>query len=140
MKLLAFISLLALSFSCSACEFNFADDPFVRNAVKARGRYPVSDQQCALLNKNGLALSVSGNATVLRGVSIAWAEVRLVDLKTQVTSTLSRSSINVNTGDASQDTANGLLYDAVSDAVRGLDFEVVVTEINTYRTKVKTPR
>lgn len=140
MKMLTFICLLALSSSCSACGFDFADETVVRNVMKERGGYPVSDQQCALLNKNGLALSVSGNATVLRGVSIAWAQVRLVDLKTQVTSTLSRSSTNVNTGDASQDTADGLLFDAVGNAIRGLDFEAVANEINRYRVNAKTPR
>lgn len=140
MKFFAFICLLALSSSCSACGFDLADEAVVRKVMKERGGYPVSDQQCALLNKNGLALSISGHATVLRGVSIAWAQVRLVDLKTQVTSTLSHSSTNVNTGDASQDTANGLLFDAVGSAIRGLDFEAVVNEINRYRVNVKTPR
>lgn len=77
---------------------------------------------------------------MLRGVSIGWAEVRLTDLKTHVTSTISQNATNVNTGDASQDTADGLLYDAVSNAVRGLDFEAVANEINLYRTKVKAPR
>lgn len=140
MKTLAFISLLIFSSSCSACRFDFADDPVVRNAIKVRGGYPISEQQCALLNKNGLALLVSGSATVLRGVSIGWAEVRLTDLKTHVTSTISHSATNVNVGDASQDTADGLLYDAVSNAVRGLDFEVVVNEINLYRSKAKASR
>lgn len=140
MKILAFISLIILSSSCSACRFDFSDDPVVRNAVKTRGGYPISEQQCALLNKNGLALLVSGSATVLRGVSIGWAEVRLTDLKTNVTSTISQKATNVNTGDASQDTADGLLYDAVSNAVRGMDFEVVVKEINLYRTKIKALR
>ena len=77
---------------------------------------------------------------MLRGVSIGWAEVRLTDLKTNVTSTISQKATNVNTGDASQDTADGLLYDAVSNAVRGMDFEVVVKEINLYRTKIKALR
>ena len=140
MKILAFISLIILSSSCSACRFDFSDDPVVRNAVKTRGGYPISEQQCALLNKNGLALLVSGSATVLRGVSIGWAEVRLTDLKTNVTSTISQKATNVNTGDASQDTADGLLYDSVSNAVRGMDFEVVVKEINLYRTKIKALR
>lgn len=139
MKILAFISLLSISFSCSACGFDFSDDLVVRNVVKAKGGYPITEQQCLLLNKNGLALFVSGRAVVLRGVSIGWAQVRLTDLKTHVTSTTSHSSTNVNTGDASQDTANNLLYDAVSDAIGGLDFEAVANEVNRYR-KVKTPR
>ncbi len=140
MKTLAFISLLVLSSPCLACRFDFADDPAVRDVIREKGGYPISEKQCLLLNKNGLALSVDGYASVLRGVSIGWAKVTLIDLKTHVTSTLWRGATNVNTGDPSQDTADGLLYEAVSSSIKGFDFEAAVNEINGYRVKAKPTR
>lgn len=140
MKNLTFIALLALSFSASACRFETADSNTVRDVVRPKGGYPITETQCLLLNKNGLALAVDGYASVLRGVSVAWARVTLVDLKTQVTSTLWRGSTQVNAADASQDTADGLLYDAVRNSINGLEFEAAIADVNASRAKAKTRR
>jgi hypothetical protein len=140
MKTLTFIALLTLSFSASACRFETADIDTVQNVVRPKGGYPINEQQCLLLSKNALALSVDGNATVLRGVSVAWAKVTVMDLKTHVTSTLWRGSTQVNAGDASQDTANGLLYEAIRNAINGFEFEAAIAEINGFRAKAKSTR
>jgi hypothetical protein len=140
MKNFAFILLITLSFSCSACRFQTEDDAEVRNVVKAGGGYQLSEKQCMLLNDNGLSLTVSGTAGVLRGVSIGWARITLTDFKTHVTSTLSHVSTNVNVGDASQDTANQLLYDSITKAIAEFNFEAAAKEINGFRAKAKAAR
>ncbi|MRX07178.1 hypothetical protein GJ697_04940 [Pseudoduganella sp. FT25W] len=140
MKTLTFITLLVLSFSASACRFETADGSIVREVVQSKGGYPITEKQCLLLNKSGLALSVEGAASVLRGVSVGWAKVSVIDLKTHVTSNIWRASTQVNASDASQDTADGLLYEAVRNSIGGFEFEAAIAEVNGFRAKAKSTR
>ncbi|MFS2135787.1 hypothetical protein [Duganella sp. Dugasp56] len=140
MKILAFITLLFISFSCAACEFETVDDAIVRSVVKPRGGYPISEQQCRLLSGNGLALSVAGAYGVMEGVSIGWAKITLMDFKTHATSTVYQVATNLNTRNASKDAAEKLLYDSITKALGEFDFEGAVVEINGYRTKMKPAR
>jgi hypothetical protein len=138
MKKFAFACALLVSTSAFGCSFDSSDSAHVRDVVKAHGGYPISDEQCAFLNKKGLALYVSGQSTVLKGVAVAWAEIAVRDLKTGVISDATRRSTYVNPAEPSQDFANDLLYKAITDAISGFEFEVGADEVGKYMGKVKS--
>jgi len=140
MKTFAFITLLLLSFSCAACKFETVDDAQVRSVVEPRGGYAITDQQCNILSKNGIALWVTGAYGVMEGVSIGWVKITLMDFKTHTASTLSHVGTNLNTRDASKDAAEKMLYDAITKALGEYDFDAAVADINKYRSKIKTGR
>jgi hypothetical protein len=137
MKTLAIASLLTFALPSFACNYLTIDTPEIRNVVKANGGYKITEDQCLFLNKYKLALRISGNATVLGGVSLAWSEVRLSDPEGGITSSNSQSSTHVNASVASQDFANKLLYKAVNEAIAGFDYETGAGEVDRFRGKSK---
>lgn len=132
------LSFLLVSSSASyACSFETSDTEQVREVVRTRGGYPVPDNVCNFLNQNGMALSVSADSTVLGGVSIAWVTVRLTKLQRGVVSVTSRQSTKVNTGTASQVTADDMLYEGLGEAVAAFDFVKAAKEVNNFLAKKK---
>lgn len=138
MKKFALACALLVSTSAFACGFKSSDSQLVRDVVKSHGGYPISDAQCAFLNKKDLALSVSGDATVLRGVAVAWVLVKLRDLKTGVVSDFSQYSTYVNASQPSQDFAQNLMYNALTDAISAFEFETAADQVEKYLGKNKS--
>lgn len=129
--------LLVVSSSSYACSFKTSDTEDIREIVKQRGGYPISDEVCNFLNQQGLALSVTANSTVLAGVSTAWVVINLTKLKTGVVSDTYRYSTKVNTSVASQDTANAMLYEGIKETVAAFDFVKAANEVKGYLAKRK---
>jgi hypothetical protein len=133
MKKIAALCLLLLSAPAMACTFKTMDSESMRSIVKERGGYPVSDEVCGFLNKNGLSLKVSGHATVLDGVSVSWVEVRL--WKNGVSSDQSRFDTTVNRNSASMVTAGDTLYKGLEKAVLQFDYKLAAAEVDGYLAK-----
>jgi hypothetical protein len=140
MKTLVFASLLTSTLPGFACSYITIDSPEIKSVVKANGGYKVTEEQCVFLNKHKLALRITGDATVLKGVSIAWSEVNLSDPDGGITSSNSQSSTQVNASVASQDFANKMLYQAVNEAIAGYDYETGAGEVDRFRGKSKQGR
>lgn len=134
-KRLLFVALLCLNASAFACEFSTNDSEKIRKIVKDNGGYPVSDKVCEILNKNGMSLQVSGNAAVLDGANVSYAQVRL--WKNGVVSDESAYSMKVNaSGRGSQDTANDQMIDALRAAIQELNYIKAINEVNVYTAKL----
>lgn len=133
--LFAALTLLIVLPAAQACTFSNRARDDVRSAINAAGGWPISDAQCAILNAKKLTLLVDARATVLDGVSLAWASVSLLDGANNITSDAGQSSTYVNAKKASMDVANGMLNDAVRDAIKDLDFAKAASEIEGYRAK-----
>lgn len=133
MKKIAALCLLLLSAPVMACSFKTMDTEKIRSIVRERGGYPVSDEICALLNKNGLSLKTSGHATVLDGVSVSWVEIRV--WKNGVSSDHSRQDTTVNRNSASMVTAEDSLYKAIEKAVVQFDYKLATAEVDAYLAK-----
>lgn len=69
----------------------------------------------------------------MNGVNVGWAIVALQDLKFNIISNKMGRSTQVNTGIASQNVADDILYDAITAAIKALDWKVAVNEVNQYR-------
>ncbi len=123
-------------FACGAqaCVVDNAMPDRLRSIVTENGGFPVSDEQCAILKRNHLAVAVEGDATVLGGVNIGWAVVRLQDFKSNIVSDKSASSTNINKEEGSQDTANVQFYKALSSAINELDWNAAAQDVARYRT------
>lgn len=119
--------------SAWSCQLVDSTTKNIRDVVNQHGGYPISDSQCNLMNQNNLAISVNGVGTVLNGVNVAWAVVSLQDQKTNISSDAVGRSTQVNTGVASQTVANDILYDALSSAIKHLDWEKAAREVVAYR-------
>lgn len=139
MKKFAFAALAllaALPAAQAGCNFTHQADDDIRAIVAAGGGWPVSDQKCAILNAKNLVLVVDNHATVLDGVSVAWVDVMLMDKNLNIRSNLYQVSTYVNAKRASMDVAKDMQYNAVKDAVNGLDFDKAAREIDGYRAKL----
>jgi hypothetical protein len=73
-------------------------------------------------------LDVEGEATVLNGVNVGWAVVRLVN-KNGVASNLSGNATSVNIDVASQNTADEQFYKALGNAIRSLKWQAAADQI-----------
>lgn len=133
MKKIAALCLLLLSAPVMACTFRTMDSENIRSIVRERGGYPVSDDVCGFLNKNGLSLKVSGHATVLDGVSVSWVEVRV--WKNGVSSDQSRYDTTVNRNSASMVTAGDNIYKGLEKAVSQFDYKLAASEVEGYLAK-----
>lgn len=116
------------SVASAACNFKTSDTEYTRNIIRQNGGYPISDAQCALLNKHKLRLQVTTDASVLAGASVAWASVRLLNENNRV-SDASGSSTYVNTQVTSSNKADELLYLAIRDAITSLDFDKAIGQV-----------
>jgi hypothetical protein len=126
--LLAGCVLLSLQSVANACNFKTSDSEYTRNVIRQNGGYPISDKSCALLNKHGLRLQVTTDASVLAGASVGWASVRVLNQDNKV-SNESGSSTYVNTQVASTNKADELLYLAIRDAIDSLDFNKAISQV-----------
>ncbi|WP_027793612.1 hypothetical protein [Paraburkholderia acidipaludis] len=105
----------------------------LRSIVAENGGFPVSDEQCSILQKNHLAISVDGAATVLGGVNIGWAAVHLQDSRSNIISDKTGSATNINKDEGSQDTANVQFYKSLVSAINALDWNAASQEVTRYR-------
>ncbi len=120
--------------SAHACIVNNSMTDRLRQIVVANGGFPVSDEQCAILKRNNLAISVDGSATVLAGVNIGWAVVHLQDVKSNIASDKVGTATNVDKSDmGSQDIADTQFYKALGAAISSLDWSVASQEVTKYR-------
>lgn len=119
----------------AGCTLNDQTSDDIRATVVAAGGWPINDAKCALLNAKKLSLSVSGQATVLDGISVGWVTVMLTDTALNIRSDQTQKSTYVNTKRASMDLAKEIQYDAIRDAINGLDFDKAAREVDAYRAK-----
>ena len=137
MKRILVAALLVLSIPSYACSFKTSDTPNIREVVRQRGGYPISDDFCNFLNQRGLALNVTGDSTVLNSVSVAWVTVSLTKLGTGVVSDTLRLSTKVNTKVASQNFADDMLYEGIKESVSAFEFMKAANEVKAYLDKRK---
>lgn len=134
--LFAVLTLLAvLPAAQAACTFSSQANGEVNAIIKAHGNWPVSDAQCAALNAKKLILVVNGQATVLDGVSVAWANVTVLDTALHIKADSVQWVTRVNAKQASMDVAEKMQYDSIADAVDGYDFTEAAKQIDVYRAK-----
>lgn len=133
--ILTVVVALASAGSGYACSLKSSDTATVRQVVKQRGGYPISDEFCNFLNKQGLSLNVNADSTVLAGVSIAWVNISLIHLDTGIVSNTFSSHTKVDAGRASQDVADDLLYAAIRQAASNFELLKAAGEIKRYRAK-----
>ena len=132
----AALTLLAVLPAAQAgCPMKDSTTADIRRVVNANGGWPISDAQCALLNEKKLLLAVTGDATVLDGVSVAWISVSLADSALNIHADAIGMSTQVNAKKASMDVAEKMQYAAIEAAVKALDFNKAVREIDAYRAK-----
>jgi len=109
----------APAFSCSLMD---STTEALRNIINQQGGYPVTDEQCAMLNAHHLRIHVDGDALVLDGVNVAWADVSVVNAD-HVIATKSGVSTRINRkAVASQTVADKLFVEALAQAVNSLDW------------------
>jgi len=133
-RLIPFVLFSLASALSHACPVDVSET--TTEIVKSHGGWQLSDEQCAFLARNHLYLNVESEATVLSGISIGWAVVKL-DNEHNITAEKSSSSTHVNSGVASQDTAEDLAYAAIGDAIKGLDFEASLEQIKKFKAEIK---
>ena len=102
----------------------------VRDIAAAHGGYPLSDAQCAVLNKHHLSLLIDGQGVVLNGVNVAWAVVRIANAK-MVVSDVSSGSAWVGNNVASQDNANDGFYRVLGEVISKLDWAKAVGQVSS---------
>lgn len=130
-------AVLALSGALSQakdCSIQDITSDDVRAIIRANGGYPISDAHCDMLNGNKLAIGVTGQSTVLNGVSMGWVVVTLRDPDNGIVSKqLARSTRIDTTSAAGQDVADKLLYAALKGAIETLDWGVAVNDVKQFR-------
>lgn len=132
----AVLTLLAvLPAAQAACHLKDITTENVRRVVNANGGWPIADAQCAILNEKKLALAVASNSTVLDGASVAWVSLALADAALNIRSDALGQSTRVNAKEASMDIAEEMQYAAIESAMKVLDFNKAVREIDAYRVK-----
>jgi len=115
-------------FSCSLQDIT--TEP-LRNIINQQGGYPVSDVQCAMLNAHRLRIRVEGDAVVLDGVNMGWADVSVMNAE-HVISTKSGVSTRINRKvTPSQTVANQLFYEALQHAVNSLDWNAATGQFSS---------
>jgi len=135
-KILCLIALFGtLTNSQAACSFQTSTTDGVKKVINEHGGWPISDEQCSILNNHNLALSVSGEATVLSNASIAWSVVHLIDRDRNMTSNASSINTIVNTKAASMNVASDLLFESITSSIKGLDFIKAMKEVENFRSK-----
>ncbi|AUT75507.1 hypothetical protein C2L64_44790 [Paraburkholderia hospita] len=118
----------APAFSCSLQDIT--TEP-LRNIINQQGGYPISDEQCAMLNAHYLRIHVDGDAVVLDGVNMAWADVSVMNAD-HVISTKSGVSTRINRkATPSQTVANQLFYEALQHAVNSLDWTAATGQFSS---------
>ncbi|MEX3937514.1 hypothetical protein AB4Y32_38270 [Paraburkholderia phymatum] len=118
----------APAFSCSLQDIT--TEP-LRNIINQQGGYPISDEQCAMLNAHHLRIHVDGDAVVLDGVNLAWADVSVMNAD-HVISTNSGISTRINRkATPSQTVANQLFYAALQHAVNSLDWNAATGQFSS---------
>jgi len=141
MKKLLAATLLSLSLGAAwSCPVMDSTTENVRDVVKSHGGYPISDAQCYLLKGKSLALSIFGVGTVLNGVNVAWATVTLQDLKSNINSDKAGVSTQVKTGPTSEKIADDILYEAITEALKSLDWDNAIKEVDHYRQEAVKPQ
>lgn len=113
-----------------ACNVPNSATDSLRQKIAAQGGFPISDAQCALLKQKHLELFVDGDATVLNGVNVGWAVVRLGNSQ-GVVSDRTGISTWVNTGLASQDNADTQFYSSLKGAVNSLDWKAAAEQVTS---------
>lgn len=132
------VTLLApMSSAQAACKFTDSSTDTIREVVKKNGGWPLSDANCAILLANKLALDVTGQASVLDGVSVGWASVKLVDINLNIGSDAVRMSTTVRTNAASQPVADTMMYQSIESALGTFDFAKAAKEVNDYRARAR---
>ncbi|MBN3761006.1 hypothetical protein [Burkholderia sp. Ac-20365] len=129
LKKIAFAA--AAAFSCGAvmaCEVPVSAPNNLVFIIQRHGGYQVSDAQCEMLQKRGLALDVDGDATVLSGINVAWASVHIMKVNGRTSGTSGISTM-VDTHPGSQDLADDVFYDALGRALRNLDWRLAVQQV-----------
>ncbi|BCZ85466.1 hypothetical protein PTKU64_91410 (plasmid) [Paraburkholderia terrae] len=118
----------APAFSCSLMD---STTDTLRNIINQQGGYPISDEQCAMLNAHRLRIHVDGDAVVLDGVNVAWADVTVVNAD-HVIATKSGVSTRINrSATPSQTVANQLFFEALEHAVRSLDWNAATGQFSS---------
>ena len=131
LKTMIVSALIGMSASSAfACSLRDVTTDHLRDLVSQMGGYPISDQQCALLNSHHLFLHVQGDSSVLDGVNLAWAVVTLEN-DDNVISSKSGIATRVNARTtASQDNANKLFLSALDGAISSLDWKGAVAQFD----------
>lgn len=119
----------------AGCNFSYKATDAVDAVVKAHGGWRLNDAQCAVLNKKKLTLIVDTHATVLDGVSVAWANVTLVDAAFNIKADSRQFSTHVQSKKASMNVAEKMEYEAITNALDGYDFTEAAKQIDAYRAK-----
>jgi hypothetical protein len=135
MKKLTAILLTTIALPSLACTYTSAESLSLRSIVDERGGYAITEEQCLQMEKRKLSIFVSGEGVVFKGVTVGWADVRLKDLTTGVTSARFHNSTHVTTEQTNQETAKRLVYEAINDAIAGLNFEAAAAEFESKQTK-----
>jgi len=96
------------------------------------------DAICPKLNRANAELLIDGQATVLGGASVGWAVLMLKDRDSNVTtSDYSSKSTSMNTGVASMDTAEALLYSALNSALDAYNVDDALVSLDDARRKTR---
>ncbi len=123
---LLFFCAVPVGYACSLSGLTTAN---IREIVNANGGWPISEEKCAYLNSQNLAIQVDGNATAIGNTSIAWTVVRVVNPISDVVSNASKGHTEVNTSSASQEKADSMMYDAIRQALNGLDLQLAARQV-----------
>lgn len=98
------------------------------------------DKICTTMEKANAAFMIHGDATVLSGVSIGWANIGLRDRELPVYSDdLGRRSIRTNTN-AGMDIAETLLHEAIMSAVQSMELGRALETLDAARAEVRSAR
>lgn len=140
-KIFAVLALcLASASSFAACSINFvsASDKVMFTISNSNG-FEVKnyDYVCHRLRERGASLAINGTATVLSGVSIAFATVGVKDVRRGIaTDDFGGSNIATNT-QASQNIADELLMISINRAIAAMDIDKALASLDADRKRFK---
>ncbi|RDI98050.1 hypothetical protein DVT68_13280 [Dyella solisilvae] len=91
------------------------------------------EAQCAAVNANRLAISLTGMPVISGGKNIGWASVRIMDPDYNIVSDEGQSETIVDNNPPSQDTANKAMADAANEAIKNFDVNLAIGQVLEYR-------
>lgn len=139
LALLAAMSITALSANAAGCSLTILRSDAISKAMNISGGFTNSnfETKCRNVNRAGAQVQIYGQAVVLGGSSIGYAILTLVDRKLSITTNGFASFSTQHNRDASQDTADKLMADAINVAFQEWDIDGAIANLDLERDKVR---
>lgn len=132
------LALAACAANAAPCTVLYNAPPHVTRVLDANGDFTFRDLDaiCTKLEKANARLYIGGDATVRGKSAIAWALIRLGDKHLRVMSN-KQDYATLQSNKPTQAAADGLLWQAINNAVDEMDVDAQIASLNASRAAVK---